>query len=45
MSALILFDFDGTIADTAPDLGAAANKQRERAGLPPLPLEVLRPYA
>lgn len=45
MSALILFDFDGTIADTAPDLGAAANKQRERAGLPPLPLEVLRPYS
>ena len=45
MSALILFDFDGTIADTAPDLGAAANMQRERAGLPPLPLEVLRPYS
>ena len=23
MSALILFDFDGTLADTAPDLAAA----------------------
>ena len=45
MTALILFDFDGTLADTAPDLGAAANRQRERAGLEPLPLEVLRPYS
>jgi phosphoglycolate phosphatase len=42
---LILFDFDGTLADTAPDLGAAANRQRTRAGLEPLPLEVLRPYS
>jgi len=45
MTALILFDFDGTLADTAPDLGAAANRQRIRAGLEPLPLEVLRPYS
>ena len=45
MTALILFDFDGTLADTAPDLGAAANRQRKRAGLEPLPLEVLRPYS
>jgi N-acetyl-D-muramate 6-phosphate phosphatase len=45
MIALILFDFDGTLADTAPDLGAAANRQRIRAGLEPLPLEVLRPYS
>ena len=45
MTALILFDFDGTLADTAHDLGAAANRQRIRAGLEPLPLEVLRPYS
>jgi len=45
MTALILFDFDGTLAETAPDLGAAANRQRTRAGLEPLPLEVLRPYS
>ncbi len=32
MSALILFDFDGTLADTAPDLAAAANQQRTRPG-------------
>jgi phosphoglycolate phosphatase len=41
----ILFDLDGTLADTAPDLGRALNLQRQRHGLPPLPDEVIRPYA
>ena len=45
MSALILVDFDGTLADTAPDLAAAANRQRTRIGLEPLPYEALRPFA
>jgi len=45
MKRLVLFDFDGTLADTAPDLAAAANKQRHRKGLPPLPYEALRPMA
>ncbi len=40
----VLFDLDGTLADTAPDLGAAANLLRADSGLPPLPLEVLRPH-
>ena len=42
---LVLFDLDGTLADTAPDLAAIANRQREARGLAPLPLEELRPVA
>ena len=34
----VLFDFDGTIADTAPDLGHALNRQRVSRGLTPLPI-------
>jgi 2-phosphoglycolate phosphatase len=41
----ILFDLDGTFADTAPDLAAALNHVRTSRNLPPLPLEVLRPQA
>jgi len=41
----VLFDLDGTLADTAPDLGRALNLQRERHGLSALPDEVIRPYA
>jgi 2-phosphoglycolate phosphatase len=41
----VLFDLDGTFADTAPDLGAALNHVRALHGLPPLPLEILRPQA
>jgi N-acetyl-D-muramate 6-phosphate phosphatase len=42
---MILFDLDGTLVDTAPDLGYALNLQRERHGLNPLPEQVIRPYA
>jgi len=41
----VLFDLDGTLVDTAPDLGAAANHVRAEAGLPPLALEQYRPFA
>ncbi|MFJ3045400.1 HAD family hydrolase [Herbaspirillum chlorophenolicum] len=41
----ILFDLDGTLADTAPDLAAAANFLRSEHGLEPAPYEVLRPVA
>lgn len=43
MNGLVLFDFDGTFADTAPDMAAAANMQRAKHGLEPLPVETLRP--
>ena len=41
----ILFDLDGTLADTAVGLGLALNMQRERHGLAPLAEEIIRPYA
>ena len=45
MLNIILFDLDGTLVDTAPDLGLALNIPRERHGLAPLPQEAIRPYA
>jgi phosphoglycolate phosphatase len=41
----VLFDFDGTLADTAPDLAAAANVLLQRRGKPALPEIELRPWA
>ena len=39
----ILFDLDGTLIDSAPDLAAAAEKMRLDRGLPSLPLGLYRP--
>ena len=44
-SKAILFDFDGTLADTAADLARPLNRLRAARGLPQLPLESLRPFA
>ena len=41
----VLFDLDGTLIDSAPDLGAAADKMRVQRGLPSLPLDTYRPMA
>ncbi len=41
-SALLL-DLDGTLLDTAPDMGGALNRLREENGLDPLPSPTIRP--
>lgn len=43
--AAIFFDLDGTLVDTAPDLGGAANAVLASLGKPPLPLIEYRPVA
>jgi len=43
--AAVLFDLDGTLIDSAPDLGAAADKMRTDRGLESLPLALYRPMA
>jgi phosphoglycolate phosphatase len=40
----VLFDLDGTFADTAADLARALNRVRAEQGLAPLPPEVARPH-
>jgi N-acetyl-D-muramate 6-phosphate phosphatase len=40
-----LFDLDGTLVDTAPDLAHALNLQLIRHGKAPLPYENIRPFA
>ena len=41
----VLFDLDGTLIDSAPDLGAAADKMRTDRGLPSLEYALYRPVA
>ena len=43
MIEAVLFDLDGTLADTAPDLAYALNHMRGTRGLAPLPLSATRP--
>ena len=41
----VLFDLDGTLIDSAPDLGAAADKMRIDRGMPSLDYVLYRPMA
>jgi N-acetyl-D-muramate 6-phosphate phosphatase len=45
LTTTILFDLDGTLVDTAPDLGHALNLQLIKHGKSPLPYEAIRPFA
>ena len=41
-SRIVVFDLDGTLVDTAPDLIASLNYVLDREGLPPVPLRAAR---
>jgi N-acetyl-D-muramate 6-phosphate phosphatase len=40
----VLFDLDGTLADTAPDMARTVNLMRTKRGLTPVPAEQVRPH-
>ncbi len=40
----VLFDLDGTFADTAPDMAGALNRLLKEQGLPAKPFEDIRPH-
>ena len=40
----VLFDLDGTLADTAPDMARTVNIMRSNRKLAPVALEVVRPH-
>ena len=42
--ALVLFDLDGTLLDSAPDMAATVNRMRAARGRSPMALEALRPH-
>lgn len=41
---VVLFDLDGTLVDTAPDMAQAINRVLQNYDRPPLPYETIRPH-
>ncbi|QIL20929.1 phosphoglycolate phosphatase [Thermomonas sp. HDW16] len=41
---LVLFDLDGTLLDSAPDMATTVNRMRAARGQGPMPLDELRPH-
>ncbi len=44
MLEAVLFDLDGTLIDTAPDMARTVNEMRRRRSLAAVPLEQVRPF-
>lgn len=44
MSATIMFDLDGTLVDSLPDIAAAANRMLHDVGLAPLPQDTIKQF-
>lgn len=44
MLEAVLFDLDGTLVDTAPDMARTVNQMRTRRGLAPVPAAQVRPH-
>ncbi|MCH7880886.1 MAG: phosphoglycolate phosphatase [Proteobacteria bacterium] len=44
MIEAVLFDLDGTLVDTAPDMGAALNNLLIEEKLAPVPMDIIRPF-
>ena len=44
MVEAVLFDLDGTLADTAPDMARTVNLMRIARGLAPVAIEIVRPH-
>jgi phosphoglycolate phosphatase len=44
MIEAVLFDLDGTLVDTAPDMGAALNNLLIEENLAPIPMDIIRPF-
>ncbi len=44
MSATIMFDLDGTLVDSLPDIAAATNRMLQDTGIAPLPQEQIKQF-